>query len=198
MCCRCDAEYQPFLIVSIDQRVTSANLGSQPKTAEVSMQNDVVTIGRRLLPLEQIALVEPFDPTTNPDFKSDRPFKARLVLINRETVLAEFTPAEFAEAHRFGVLNEDDVAVNPTVAFRVETFTPTEAFRPEKAYETRLKWRDLDGNEHSKLLLTKPETVFSIAVRRGSERRPEAKTLRRPTGARAPKRSSRKFEAVRS
>jgi hypothetical protein len=34
------------------------------------MQN-VVTVGNRLLPLEQIAFVEPFDPNSNPDFKSN-------------------------------------------------------------------------------------------------------------------------------
>jgi hypothetical protein len=28
-----------------------------------------------------------------------------------------------------------------------------------------LKWRDLDGNEQSKLLLTKPETVIAVLLR---------------------------------
>lgn len=40
------------------------------------MEN-VVTFGRRLVPLEQIALVEPFDPAANPSFKTEKPYKAR-------------------------------------------------------------------------------------------------------------------------
>ena len=137
------------------------------------MQN-VVTIGNRLLPLEQIAFVESFDPTSNPEFKSEKPFKARVVLINRDTLLTEATPAEFAQLHGFGMLSEDDIAVNPAVGFRVEIFTPTEAFNPEKPYTTRLKWRDADGNEYSKLLLSNPETTFNVVVRRADERRPTA------------------------
>ena len=45
------------------------------------MQN-VITIGKRSLPLEQVAFVEPFDPASNPDFKSDKPFKTRVVLLS--------------------------------------------------------------------------------------------------------------------
>ena len=41
------------------------------------MEN-VITVGKRLLPVEQIALVEPFDPTSNPDFKPEKQFKARV------------------------------------------------------------------------------------------------------------------------
>jgi hypothetical protein len=145
---------------------------------------DVITIGKRLVPLEQIALVEPFDPTSNPEFKPEREFKARVVLLNRDTVLTEASPAEFAEAHRFRPLPDDDIAVNPAVAFRVETFTPTESFKPAKAYLTRLKWRDLDGNDQSKLLLTKPETVMAVIVRGTAE--PDAP---RPADAQRPPRS---------
>ena len=47
----------------------------------------VITVGKRLVPTEQIAFVEPFDGSSNPDFKPDRPFKARVVLVNRDTVL---------------------------------------------------------------------------------------------------------------
>jgi len=150
---------------------------------------DVITIGGRLVPVEQIAFVEPFDPASNPEFKSDKPFKARVVLLNRDTVLAEIAPQDFAEAHGFRMLAEDNMAVNPAVAFRVETFAPTESFNPTKAYATRLKWRDPDGNEHSKLLLTKPETVIAVALRGESEvdaspkdstRRPRPRAQRRP------------------
>jgi hypothetical protein len=134
------------------------------------MQN-VVTIGKRLVPVEQIAFVEPFDASSNPEFKPDRPFRARVVLVNRDTVLTEHTPHEFAGLQGFHMLDDDGIAVNPAIAFHVETFAPTEAFNPAKAYSTRLKWRDCDGNEQSKLLLTKPEIAISVIQRRGSEAR---------------------------
>ena len=161
------------------------------------MQN-VVTIGKRLIPLEQIALVEPFDPASNPDFKSDKPFKARVVMLNRDTVLTESATAEFVELYGFRMLGEESVAVNPNVAFRVETFEPTESFKPEKPFATRLKWRDVDGSEHSKLLLTKPETVIAIVVRREAEPRPDGKPPLRPIRSRPSRRGARKYESIRA
>lgn len=159
---------------------------------------NVVTIGKRLIPLEQIAFVEPFDPASNPDFKSDRPFKARVVMLNRDTVLTETATAEFAEAYGFRMLSEEAVAVNPNIGFRVETFAPTESFKPEKPYATRLKWRDLEGSEHSKLLLTKPETVIAVVVRRETEPSPEGKRPPWPVRSSPLRRSARKLQAVRS
>jgi hypothetical protein len=146
------------------------------------MQN-VITIGRRLLPLEQIAFAEPFDPTTNPDFKSDKEFKSRVTLLNRDAVLAEIPLPEFVDAHGFRLLAEDQVAINPANDFRVEIFTPTENFRPEKPFMSRLKWRDLKDNECSKLLLTKPESVIALVlrdkpVRNGARRRPQRRSFR--------------------
>jgi hypothetical protein len=161
------------------------------------MQN-VVTIGKRLIPLEQIAFVEPFDPASNPDFKSDKPFKARVVLLNRDTVLTEIPSAEFAELHGFRMLSEDSIAVNPHVSFRVETFEPTESFKPEKPYATRLKWRDVDGSEHSKLLLSKPETAIAVVVRREAEPRSDATPALRPIRSRPSRRGARRYEAVRA
>jgi hypothetical protein len=35
------------------------------------MEN-VITLGKRLLPIEQIAVIEPFDPSSNPDFKPEK------------------------------------------------------------------------------------------------------------------------------
>ena len=70
-------------------------------------------------------------------------------------MLSESAPQEFVDAHGFRMLADDNMAVNPAIAFRVETFEPTDGFTPTKSYATRLKWRDGD-NEHSKLLLTKP------------------------------------------
>lgn len=142
----------------------------------------VITIGKRFVPAEQIAFVEVFDPASNPEFKPNRDYKGRVVLINRDIVLTEMTPQDFAEAHNMRLLAEDNVAVGQAIAFRVETFSPTETFQPVKAYMTRLKWRDQDENEQSKLLLTPPETVLAILSARrseiptptkGSPRRPE-------------------------
>lgn len=152
------------------------------------MQN-VVTLGRKLVPIEQIAFVEPFDPTGNPEFKVDKAFKSRVVLLNRDTVLTEATPQEFAEAHGFRVLTDDHVAVNPAITFRVESFEPTDTFKPSKPYLTRLRWRDRDGNDQSKLLVTRPETVIAVALRGEAEPGPDRKEPpRRPSRARAPRR----------
>jgi hypothetical protein len=112
-----------------------------------------------IIPTEQIAFVGPFDPASNPEFKPEKEFKGRVVLLNRDTVLIETSPLEFSEAHDFHPLAEDHVAVNPSLAFGVETFAPTETFKPGKGYRTRIKWRDLDGNEQSKLLVMEPEAV---------------------------------------
>jgi hypothetical protein len=158
---------------------------------------DVITIGKRLVPIEQVAFVEPFDPASNPDFKPEKDFKARVVLLNRDTVLAEITPQEFADAQGFRVLAEDSIAANPAIAFRVESFEPTESFRPAKPYQTRLKWRDQDGNEQSKLLLTKPETVIAVVLRGTAEAASDrSEPTRRPSRARTPRRSSRKEQAI--
>jgi hypothetical protein len=160
---------------------------------------DVITLGKRLVPLEQIALIEPFDPASNPEFKPEKDFKSRVVLLNRDTVLAETTPQEFAEGHGFRLLGEDGAAINPAIAFRVETFTPTESFSPQKPYVTRLKWRDPEGNEHSKLLLTQPETVIAVVLRGGVEPDPAAKGPPRPAArSRGARRGARKLEPVRS
>jgi hypothetical protein len=124
-----------------------------------------VTLGRRLVPLEQIALIEPFEPAAHSRMQTDRPFKARVVLLNRDSILTEEPPELFAEAQGFRMLTEDGVATNPQVHFSVESFHPAEGFNPTKPYLSRLVWRDLDGNTHSKLLLTKPEHVLAVAVR---------------------------------
>jgi hypothetical protein len=120
-------------------------------------------------------------------------------LVSRDTVLAETTPQAFAEAHGFRLLAEDNMAVNPAVAFRVETFTPTETFKPEKAYATRLKWRDLEGSERSRLPLSTPETVIAVVLRGGAESGATGTApQRRSSRSRTPRRSSRKLEPARS
>jgi hypothetical protein len=156
----------------------------------------VITIGKRLVPAEQIAFVEPFDPASNPEFKSDKAFKSRVVLLNRDTVLTETTPQEFAEAHGLRLLADDGIAVNQAIAFHVETFTRTESFNPDKAYLTRLKWRDIDGNAHSKLLVTQPEMVVAQVLGHEAELAVSpTEPARRPPRTR---RGARKIEAARS
>jgi len=154
----------------------------------------VITIGKRLISAEQIAFVEVFDPSTNPEFKPERDFKGRIVLINRDTVLTEMTLGDFAEAHNLRLLVEDNIAVNRAIAFRVETFSPTENFQPNKPYLTRLKWRDLDGNEQSKLLVAAPETVIAELSQHGSDSSPHSKGA--PRRSPRPRRASRKSDAV--
>jgi hypothetical protein len=124
-----------------------------------------VTVGRRLVPLEQIALVEPFDPAANQLTRTDKDFKTRIVLLNRDTILMEQTPIAFAEANSFRPLIDDGVFTNPSVHFAVEAFHPAEGFNPRLPYLARLVWRDLDSNVQSKLLLSKPEDVLQVAVR---------------------------------
>ena len=135
---------------------------------------NIIAIGRKRFPIEEIALVEPFEPPAeqSPRFTSDKDFKARVVPIDRYNVLTEDTVEAFAEANKFRRLPDDNVATSPAVRFRVETFEPSEGFQPRKPYQSRLKWRDQDGNEQSKLLLTKPETViaWSCAAKRHRRR----------------------------
>lgn len=153
----------------------------------------LITIGKRLVPAEQIAFVEPFDPAANPEFKPEKAFKARIVLLNREIVLTEQTTQEFAALHELHLFAEDGVAVNRAIVFRIETFEPTEGFKPAKAYHTRLKWRDLAGGEQSKLLVTDPETVITELLNAKIATQPAAKRpSRRPPRGRN---GSRRIEA---
>jgi len=153
------------------------------------MQN-IVTLGRRLIPIEHIAFIEPFE-SANPQFKPGKTYKARVVLINRDSVLTEETSQAFAQTHGFRILPDDAVATNPAINFKVETFVSSEGFSSSKPYATRLTWRDQDGNEQSKLLLTKPETVIALALRGETPSGPaEAKAPKRPAQPRASRRSA--------
>jgi hypothetical protein len=110
---------------------------------------NTVKIGRRLIPVEHIALVEPFDPALAPNLQTERALQARVVLIDRESLLTEESAASFAATRGFRALIEDGVATNPAIHFKVETFEPAEGFKPSKPYLSRLSWRDLDGNTQS-------------------------------------------------
>ncbi len=126
--------------------------------------SNFIIVGKRLIPREHIAFIEPYDPSANPRFQTSRDFKGRVVMVNRDSILIEEMPQAFAEANGFRMLPIDKVATNPAIHFRVETFVPAEGFTPAKAFATRLLWRDLDGNDQSRLLLSEPETVLAIAV----------------------------------
>ncbi|MCK1481543.1 hypothetical protein IVB25_01985 [Bradyrhizobium sp. 193] len=148
------------------------------------------------MPLEQVACVEPFDPAANPEFKPEKDFKSRLIMLNRDIVLTEQPPQEFATEHGLHLFTEDTVAVNQAIVFRVEMFEPTEGFNPGKSYKTRLKWRDLAGNEQSKLLLTEPETVIAELLKSKVETAPAAKRAAKwPARGRS---GSRRMEGFRT
>jgi hypothetical protein len=65
--------------------------------------NTTVTVGKRLIPLEHIAFLESFDPSTQPKLQTERPFVSHIVLIDRESVLTEETrpdsPRSMVSAH---------------------------------------------------------------------------------------------------
>jgi hypothetical protein len=46
---------------------------------------NIITVGRRLIPREHIAFVEPYDPASNPRVQSNREFHGRVVLLDRES-----------------------------------------------------------------------------------------------------------------
>jgi len=158
---------------------------------------NTVTIGKRLIPLDHIALVEPFDPSAHPGMKTDKAFKARVVLIDRQSVLTEEESAGFAEAHGFRMLAEEGVATNPAIRFAVETFEPAEGFEPTKPFRSRLLWRDLEGNTQSKLLLSTPEVVLAAVVTGEGKASSGSPTMARikPGAPRERRRSKRKLAA---
>jgi hypothetical protein len=118
------------------------------------------------------------------------------VLLDREMVLTEQTPQAFAVEHELHLFTEDDVAVSRAIPYKVETFEPTDSFKPAKPYKTRLKWRDLAGNEQSKLLVTAPEIVIAEIIKAKVEAPVEAKRpARRPPRGKI---GSRRMEAYRS
>jgi hypothetical protein len=156
---------------------------------------DVLTFGRRLVHRKDIAFVEPFDPARtqqrNPEFRTEKDFKARVVLVDpNDTVLSE-TPIEaFVRDHNFRFLGEDKLAINPLIGFRVENYVAKESFRTEKDYKTRLKWVDQQGQERSRLLVTPPDRVV-LLLRGDGALGPDEKTAPpRPQRARAARRRS--------
>lgn len=126
-----------------------------------SAASGIITVGKRLVPIEDIALVEAFEAREDSRLRSKKEFRARVVLVDRESLLIEQTQEAFAKANGFHWLAADQVALNPAIRFRVENFAPAEGFAPTKPYATRLRWHDGD-NDQSKLLLARPEDVIAL------------------------------------
>jgi hypothetical protein len=126
---------------------------------------NLVRVAKRLIPVEQIALFEPFVPDPESPLRTARDLKARIVLLDKNSVLTEETPEQLAEAHHFRFIAADRSATNPTVQYWVETFEADETFKPNRPYLTRLSWKGPDGLARSRLLLAPPETVLAVAVR---------------------------------
>ena len=150
---------------------------------------NVITIGRRLIAIDQIAFIEPFDPSSASGIETSRKFEARVNLLNRDSCLTEETVGAFSAQHKFRLLQDDGVAINPLIDFRVETFEPTGEFAPAKAFKTRMLWRDHRGNDQSKLLLTAPEQVLAATTATETTAGPET------APAESPKRGERRRSA---
>jgi len=140
-----------------------------------------ITVGKRLIPLEQVAFVERYEPRETGGIQSSRTFHSRLVLTNRDSTLLEETPQQFANQYGFRFIEADDLCINRLVYYAVETFSSDEDFSPSKAYLTRLRWKD-NGAEHSKLLVTPPEAVLAAITENSPKQElppQRAKTQRR-------------------
>ena len=147
------------------------------------MEN-LIRIGKRLIPLEQIALIEPYVVDPDKPLNTSKQFGSRIVLLDKDSVLSEESVSDLAEAHAFRMVQADGAATNPEVAYWVEHFEPDEFFKPEKSYQSRLLWRSGNGLAHSRLLLASPETVLAIAVRG----LPDPESATNPVEAPAPRR----------
>ncbi|MCC8978878.1 hypothetical protein [Bradyrhizobium acaciae] len=124
-----------------------------------------VEIGRRVVPVEQIALIEMFDPEAQKNMQSTRPFKTRIVMVGRDSILSERDVPSLSDELGFRHLPNDGVATNPTIRFTVERFEPSADFQPAKPFVSRLMWKDGDGNTQSKLMLSEVEDLVATTVR---------------------------------
>ena len=150
---------------------------------------NVVVVGKRFVPTAQVALIEAFDPEANPKFQPTQDYRSRVVLVNRDSVLALDPIEAIATEHGFRMIAEDRVATNPALFFAVERFVAAEGFEPTKPYLSRLRWRDPDGNDQSKLLLSSPETVLAAITGEGPVNAGEDPKPRRSKRARTARRS---------
>ncbi|RED25779.1 hypothetical protein BJ123_13012 [Rhodopseudomonas thermotolerans] len=153
--------------------------------------SNMFIIGKRLVPVDHVALVEEYQPGSASRLQTSRDFKARVVLINRDSILTEETVEAFAADKGFSVIPGEGIAINPRVHFRVETFEPAEGFTPTKPYRSRLLWRDQDGNDQSKLLLAEPEIVLDITLKPVADPAPDQSAERKAPRAAGRRKSVR-------
>lgn len=151
------------------------------------MQN-VIRVSKHLLPVERIALVEPFVASSGEPLNTKRNFKTRIVMRDRISVLSEDEPEALAKTLGFRWIEADGIGVNPLIPFRVELFAPTESFKPSKQFQSRIAWNDEEGNTQSKLMLTAPDALLALVVRGGSA---EAEGLGQITAAPVRRRARR-------
>jgi hypothetical protein len=154
---------------------------------------ETITIGRRLIPREHIALIEPFDPQAQSRMRSEKTFKSRVVLlISRDSVLSEQEVSQLAESLNFRTLEADQVSTNPDVHFGVERFeNGDDGFKTTRPYRSRLTWRDLSGHTQSKLLLTAPDDVLSTVIRGEAQAKTETSTTAEKANDRSAKQRRR-------
>jgi hypothetical protein len=130
----------PFRRGTPSRAVTSSHLVSDHSPHGDCHAQNIIIIEREHVPVEQIAYIEPFETPANGQFKPEKAYKGRVVLINRETVLTEDTPQAFAEANEFRLLPEDNVATVTSGAKLTEKqrFEFAEVWCPG---ECRFRWR---------------------------------------------------------
>lgn len=134
-----------------------------------------VEIRGKQIATAHITLVEPFDPAKNTAIPNPQRFAGRVRLVDGTSLLIEQSPADFGRAHGFRVLGvPDNIATNPAVVYRVETFDLTEAqkrnpdFKPERKFASRLSW----GKSDSVLLQNDADTVASVVLKGQPDRSP--------------------------
>lgn len=126
---------------------------------------NTIQVARKILPIEQIVLIEPFIPPLDTPLRTTKEFLSRIVLLDRVSVLSEESPEDLSQSNGFRFVTVDRVGTNPAIAFRLERFTPTETFNPTRPYQSRLLWKDSEGNDRSKLMLAPPEELLATVIR---------------------------------
>jgi hypothetical protein len=133
-------------------------------TTETPMSN-VIQVARKILPIEQVVLIEPFVPPSDTPLRTTKEFLSRIVLLDRVSVLSEQSPEELSQASGFRFVTVDRVGTNPAIFFRLERFVPTDLFNPSRPFQSRLLWKDSEGNDRSKLMLAPPEEILAVVIR---------------------------------
>ncbi len=136
------------------------------------MANPIIDIRGKKIARSNVTLVEPFDPAKASAVPDAERFKGRVRMKDGNSMLIEQAPADFARAPdvQFRHLGApDDIATNPDVTYRVETFDLAEAqrrnpdFQPEREFATRLSWRK-GGKGESVLLVNDPDRVAAVVL----------------------------------